>query len=170
MKAQRQQRIYGVLVAITIVLMLAAQFLLKSALTGTAEELASVKSNLSSLRQSAESKSGLVEKYKQFEAAVNPSSTDRVYPANGSELYGVLNSLLTENGIMNENKSSASGAVPGGVLQLQITFNGSYYGLLKALAAIRENRYVMRISDFRINAADSGQVSGSMTVLSTARS
>jgi hypothetical protein len=170
MKAQKQQRIYGALVAITIVLLLVAQFLLKSALTGTAEELASVKSNLSALRQSAESKSGLVEKYKQFESAVNPGNSDKVYPANGSELYGVLNGLLTENGVISENKSNTSGTAPGGVLQLQITFTGPYYGLLKALAAIRENRYVMRISDFRVNAMESGQVSGSMTVLSTARS
>ena len=170
MKAQRQQRIYGVLVAITIILLLVAQFLLQSALTGTTEELASVRSNLSALKRTAESQSGLVAKYKQFETAVNPGNSDRVYPANGSELYGVLNSLLTENSIRNENKSSASGTAPGGVLQLQITFTGPYYGLLKALAAIRENRYVMRISDFRINAMESGQVSGSMTVLSTARS
>ncbi|MDR1481070.1 MAG: hypothetical protein LBI74_00420 [Synergistaceae bacterium] len=170
MKAQKQQRMYGVLVAITIVLLLVAQFLLRQALTGTAEELESVKANLNTLRQAAESKSGLVEKYKQFEAAINPSNSDRTYPANGSELYGVLNGLLTEHGIMNESKSSTSGTAAGGVLQLQITFNGSYYGLLKALAAIRESRYVMRISDFRIDASEAGQVSGSMTVLSTASS
>ncbi|MDR1885332.1 MAG: hypothetical protein LBQ56_03595 [Synergistaceae bacterium] len=170
MKAQKQQRLYGVLVGITVVLLLAAQYILQYTFTSVSVELATVSESLDGLKKSAVSKSGLVDKYKQFEMTAGPSNQSKTYPENGRELYEVLDAVLNEHNIGHDNKSYTGGTAPGGVLQLQITFNGPYYGLLKSLAAIRESRYVMRISDFKISAKENGQVEGSMTVLSTARS
>jgi hypothetical protein len=76
---------------------------------------------------------------------------------------------MKDNGLEHTNRSSSSGVEPGGVLQLQISFSGPYYGVLKALAALRECEYAMRISDFRVNAEADGKVSGSMTILSNAK-
>jgi hypothetical protein len=171
MKTQKQQRLYGILVAITVVLLLVAQFLLQYALKGTSRELVAAKDNLLMLRQSINSKTSLVEKYKQFEIVVsNPNAPERGYPQNGSELYAILDKSLGDNGVDHSNTSPTSGTPPGGELRLQITFNGSYYSVLKALAAMRESPIVMRISAFRIDATNEGQVSGTMTVLSTAKS
>lgn len=169
MTTEKQKKTYAVLLSIVVVLLLAAQFFLQRTFETTGAELARVSGNLEALKKTSDARYVLLEKYKSFESQTAASGESaRVFPENALELFAVVDRAMKDNFLEHTNRSS-SGAEPGGVLQLQIAFSGPYYGVMKALAALRESEYVMRISEFRITAGTDGKVSGSMTVLSHAK-
>ena len=169
MTTEKQKKTYIFLLSIVVVLLLAAQFFLQHTFRNTTAELARVSGNLEALKRTGDARYTLLEKYKSFESqTATPGASQRVFPENALELFAVVDRAMKDNFLEHTNRSS-SGAEPGGVLQLQISFNGPYYGMMKALATLRESEYVMRISDFRITAGADGKVSGSMTILSQAK-
>ena len=173
MKNVKNQRINGLLVSITVVLLLLAQLMLQHAFKNDSMELTALEKEVATLNKTAEDRRSLLDIYRTLErASFNPNKPERVNPENSLALYAVLDKILKDNEIEHTNNSSSRGTVAGGVITLQISFNGPYYGLLKALAALREAPYVTRVSTFSINADANreGYVNGSMTVLSTARS
>ncbi len=169
MTTEKQKKTYIFLLSIVVVLLLAAQFFLQQTFRNTTAELARVSGNLDVLKKTVDDRYALLEKYKSFESqAATPGESARVFPENALELFSIVDRAMKDNFLEHTNRSSSS-AEPGGVLQLQITFNGPYYGVMKALATLRESEYIMRISDFRITAEADGKVSGSMTILSHAK-
>jgi hypothetical protein len=156
---------------VVVILLLVAQFVLQRTLRSAGEELASVSANLTTESRVADSRRQLVERYKSFESlALNYSRSERVFPVNSRELFTALDTVLKSNSVEYSNTTSSSQTAPGGKLELRITFNGPYYGLMKALAAMRESGYVMRVSNLSIRAEDNGRVSGSMSIISSVRS
>ena len=171
MTSERQRRSYTLLAVVVVVLLLGAQYWLQREYNESERQLGRLRGELSTERRTVESRYALLEKYKLFESlAGGTNRPERLYPENALELFAVVDRALKENGLDHTNRSSSSDTAPGGVLQLQISFSGPYYGVLKALAALRESEYVMRVSDFRLSAQENGRVSGTMTILSTARS
>ncbi|MDR1471182.1 MAG: hypothetical protein LBS75_01545 [Synergistaceae bacterium] len=171
MTAEKQHALYGVLMAFVVVLFLVAQFVLQHTLKSASEELASVSTNLASEKRTAESRKLLVERYKSFESlAMNYSRSERVFPVNAREFFTAMDKVLKDNLVEYTSRSASPQTTPGGRLELQFSFSGPYYGVLKALAALRENEYVMRVSNLVIEAEAEGRVSGSMSVISTVRS
>lgn len=171
MTSDRQKKNYAILTAVIVVLLLACQFWIQKTYNEDKMELARLNGEVQSEKKTVESRHNLLEKYKLFETlASGTGRAKQVYPENALELFSVVDRALKDNNIEHTNRSSSSETAPGGVLQLQLSFNGQYYGILKALAALRESEYVMRVSDFKVSAGDGGRVSGSMTILSTARS
>jgi hypothetical protein len=171
MAPQKQHMFYGVLVTLTVLLLLLAQYLLMDTFKSAAAQLASTRVDLTDVKRVADGRRAMVEKYKTFElAASNPNRPEQLYPVNALELYSVIDKALKDNSIEHTNKSSSSATTPGGIFQLDITFNGPYYAIMKALADIRASEYVMRVSDFNITAQTEGRVTGTMTILSRAQS
>lgn len=170
MTNEKQKKTFVSLLALVVVLLIAAQLFLQRTFQSTSAELASARGQLAAIKKTTDDRYSLLEKYKSFEAqAATPGRTERAFPENALELFAVVDRAMKDNRLEHTNRSSSSGTEPGGVLQLQISFNGPYYGVIKALATLRESEYVMRISDFRITAQADGKVSGTMTILSTAR-
>jgi hypothetical protein len=87
---------------------------------------------------------------------------------NGALLFQALNSVMTDYNIEFVNAGSTVGVQPGANFTLQIKFSGQYYNLVKALAAIRESGFIMRISELNVNAEGDGAVNGTMSIISTA--
>jgi hypothetical protein len=171
MTAEKQKKTYIFLLSLIVILLLAAQFFLQYTFKNTSAELARRRGSLDALKKTADARYALLDKFKSLEAlAATPGNATRSFPENALELFAVVDRTMKDNGLEHTNRSPSSGTEElGGVLQLQISFSGPYYGVLKALAALRECEYVMRISDFRITAGAGGKVSGSMTILSSAR-
>lgn len=173
MKNQKQQKLYGLLVTITVALLLGTQLLLQYTFKTASQELTAVEHELSGLRKTTEARSALVSIYRSLERSVyNPNTPERVNPDSALTLYTAVEKVLKDNQLEHTNQSSSSGVSPGGTLTLQISFTGPYYGVVKALATLRESEYVMRISSFVLSADPNkeGLISGTMTILSTAKS
>jgi hypothetical protein len=170
MITERQKKTHVILFLFTVVLLLAAQLFLRHAFKNACAELMTASGNLASLKNAVDSRYALFEKYRSFEiAAAAPGRASRVFPGDALELFTVVDRAMKDNDLEYVNRFSSSGTEPGGALQLQITFSGPYYGVLKALATLRGCEYVMRVADFRVTAGEDGEVSGSMTVLSNSR-
>lgn len=171
MKTQKQQRTYVLLGFVTIALLLVAQFLSQQTLKAAANELSSAKGNLTAMKQNVQSRTNLVSKYKALETSMLSSGRDNyIYPENALALYSVVDNAFKINQVEHTNQSSSSNTVPGGILELRLTFNGSYYGVLKALGTIRESQYLMKIADLTIDADTTVTVKGTVTILSIAKS
>lgn len=166
----RHKKIYGMLLCIAAVLLIAAQALLSFRFEQMSDEIRDASRSLEAAKTRVSTRHGLLEHYKKFEALADAHGASYgLFPENALELFTVVDKAMKENHVEHTNRSSTSGAEPGGVLQLQISFSGSYYGVLSALAALRDSRYVMRITDLRITAEDDGKVSGAMTIMSAAK-
>lgn len=171
MKTQKQQRAYVLLGFVTVMLLLAAQFLSQQTLRAVSSELSSVKGNLDTMRRNVQSRSNLVLKYKELENSMLSSGRDNyIYPENANALHSVVNNVFASHGIDQTNASSSSNTVPGGILELRLTFTGPYYGVLKTLGGIRESQHLMKISDLSINSDTDTVVKGTVTILSIAKS
>jgi hypothetical protein len=171
MNTQKQQRLYTALISITVILLLVAQFLLLYTFKTVNEELTVVKNQLEQQKRTQEERFSLVQNYQSFEiAASSPGRQDASFPASELELYTMVEGVLTANSLEHTNRPSSGSAEPGGELRLAITFNGTYYDILKTLAAFRDTQYVIRVADFNITGQDNGLASGSMVILSRARS
>jgi hypothetical protein len=172
MKTQKQQRLYGLMVMVTVILLIVAQFVLFITLKTASEDLASIRSQLSSLKKTQDERLKLVQEYQGFEViASRPGRQDALFPATALDLYTMVDRVLTANGIEHTNRTSSRETPPGGELRLDITFSGPYYNILKALAAFRDAEFVMRVADFNISSGQSdGAASGSMSIVSRASS
>jgi hypothetical protein len=134
-------------------------------------ELVSVSGQLVEQTRVLEERKGLNQDYKNFEEkAPNMEKLKTSYPSNPRELYTMVDNVLKANSIEYTNNSSSRDTVPGGEIILQINFTGPYYGLMKALAAFRDSQYIMRVGDFNVTGTDDGMVTGTMTILSMAKS
>jgi len=171
MKTQKQQRTYVLLGFVTVALLLIAQFLSQQTLRAATSDLASSKGSLNAMKQNVQSRTGLISRYKALESSIISSGRDSyVYPENANALYSVVNNVFKMNNVEHTNRSSSSSTVPGGVLELRLTFTGPYYGVLKALGGIRESQYLMKIADLSINSDTDTIVQGTVTILSIAKS
>jgi len=169
MTPEKQHKMYGVLMFFSVVLLLAAQFVLQYTLKEASEQFVSVRSSLAEDQKKLTSQRSLSERYKSFELLASAQSgTERQFPLDGRELYTALDSVMNSYSIEFTNNTPNSQAK--GTFTLQVSFTGPYYNVMKALAAIRESQYIMRISDLTLNAQSNGVVKGSMNIISTAKS
>ena len=163
-----QMRMYALVATVLVVLLLVVQMFALRSFAAKSQEFAITKEGVTSSKSQVEAKAKLLSEYKSLK---NSAPKEKMNPESALELYTIVDKALNDNAIEHTNRSSSAGTVEqGGALQIQIDFRGSYYGLLKALAALRDAKYLMRISTFHLNGEDNGRVSGSMTVLSTVKS
>ena len=171
MTPEKQHRAYGLLMFFVVVLLLGAQFVLQYTLRQASDELISVKTSLASEERTLNAQRSLNDRYKTFQQIVlGQAGTDRKFPVSGHELYTALSNVLVVYDIDFTNSTSTAGVLPGAGFTLQISFSGQYYNVIKALAAIRESNFIMRISELNLNAEGaSGMVNGRMNIVSTAQ-
>lgn len=170
MTPEKQRRAYGLLIFFAVALLLGAQFALRYTLERARDELVSAKTPLSSEDRTMSARRSLNDRYKLFQQVVSGhAGTDRKFPVNGRELYTALDEVLRVYDIDFTNSSPNAGVQPGAGFTLQITFSGRYYDVMKALAAIRESGYLMRISELKLAADGAGGVRGTMNIVSVAR-
>jgi hypothetical protein len=170
MTADKQQKAYGMLMFIAVVLLLAAQFGLQYIFRQASEELISVRTSLTTDQRTLNSQRSLSDRYKSFQLlTAGYSGVDRQFPINGRELFTALDAVMSVYNIEFTNSTPNAGVQPGTPFTLQIVFNGQYYNVLKAIAAIRESNYIMRISDLKLNAEGNGTVRGSMSIVSASQ-
>ncbi|MDR3280835.1 MAG: hypothetical protein LBT23_10010 [Synergistaceae bacterium] len=169
MTPEKQHKMYGVLMFFVVVLLLAAQVMLQYTLKGASEQLVSIRTSLAEDQKKFSSQRTLNERYQPFKSlATGHNGTERQFPVNGRELYAALDAVMKHYSIeFTNNDTNNQGS---GNFTLSVSFTGSYYNVIKALAAIRESQYIMRISDIRISAAEGTTVRGSMNIFSTAKS
>jgi hypothetical protein len=154
---------------VVVILLLAAQYILQLGLQQASEQMISIRTSLSTESGMLNSQRSLSEKLKSFEVlASGQGGAERLFPANPRELFAAVGSVLQEYNIDFTNSSSNLTVKPGENFTLSIGFSGQYYNFMKALAAIRESSYVMRISELRLEAQNEG-VKGSMSIVSTAQ-
>jgi hypothetical protein len=169
MTSEKQGKAYGVLIFFVVVLLLAAQFGLQYMFKMSSEELVFVQSSLSNDQRQLDTQMTLSSRYDIFhELAQGQVGADRQFPVNGAVLFQALNSVMTDYHIDFVNAGSTVGVQPGATFTLQIRFSGQYYDLIKALAAIRESGFIMRLSELNVNAEGDGIVNGTMSIISTA--
>ena len=169
MTPEKQGRAYGVLIFFVVVLLLGAQYGLQYMFKLSSEENVSVQSSLSNDKGQLDSQMSLSSRYDAFqELTQGHSGADRQFPMNGALLFQALNSVMKDYNIDFVNAGSTVGVKPGANFTLQIKFSGQYYNLMKALAAIRESGFIMRISELNVNAEGDGAVEGTMSIISTA--
>lgn len=167
---EKQRRTYFLLLTLLTIVLVAAQFGLHYLLETASTDLAIEYGELENLKQTVDARHVLLERYKAFEAqSKSEGMQPQVYPETALELFTAVDSALKENQVEHTNRNSSSGTEPGGVLQLQITFSGSYYNVMKALAQLRSGQYAMCLADFSITAENDGRVTGHMTILSNSR-
>lgn len=171
MKKQKQQRAYAFLGFVTVALLMLAQVLSQQALRRATSEFSSAKGNFNVMKTNVQSRTDLAQKYKELESTMLASGRDNyIYPENALALYAVVDSAFNSNQVEHTNRSSSSNTVPGGILELRLTFGGTYYNVLKTLGAIRESLYLMKIADLVIEADSGAKVKGTVTILSIAKS
>lgn len=170
MITESQKRTYILLLAAVAIIMIAAQYLLTRELETASEDLKQETRQLETIHMRNDDRRKLLERYKEFSSLVSPEGRQaKIFPTSALELFTILDAAMKENHIEHTNRSGSGGSEPGSAIRLQISFSGTHYGFLKALAALRESNYIMRISDIRLNADSGEKISGTMTVTSTAR-
>jgi hypothetical protein len=168
--AEKQQKMYGILMIAVVILLLAAQYILQYTLRQASEQLVSIRTSLSSEHSMVNSQRSLSERLKSFEVlASGQGGSERLFPENPRELFTAVGNVLQDYSVEFTQSSSNLAVKPGENFTLSISFNGQYYNVMKALAAIRENNYIMRINELRLNADGGGLVKGSMSIVSTAQ-
>jgi hypothetical protein len=166
MKMEKQQRVTVVLIVFTAALLLIAQFLLLFTLRTMGSDLKDAKDQVAGLTRTNEERQQLSNSYKKFEEYVASSSKQKNFPVSALELYTMIDSVLTNYGIEHTNQASTAVTTPGAELRLTITFRGSYYNILKALASLRDAPIVLRVDTFTITAQPDGRTSGSFVLVS----
>ena len=169
MTADKQSKAYGVLIFFVVILLLGSQFGLQHMFKQSSAELSSFQQSLARDRNQLNSRMSLSERYDAFQARANEhAGADRQFPVNGAELFRALNSVMQSYNIEFFNNSTTAGVQPGAPFILQISFSGRYYNLMKALAAIRESGFIMRIEEINLSADGDETVSGTMSIRSIA--
>ncbi|MDR1516375.1 MAG: hypothetical protein LBS45_11840 [Synergistaceae bacterium] len=172
MKTQQQQRIYGFLIALTVILLVLAQVLLLQTLKKVTGDLIGAKNQVNSQKKTLNDRNALVSGYSKFTEALQlPGRQDASFPATELDLYNMVENIMIARSIEHTNTSASGGQnAPGSELRLRITFNGSYYNILKLLAEFRATQFVIRVADFSLSGQIDGKVSGSLTIISRIRS
>jgi hypothetical protein len=172
MKTQQQQRLYGVLIAFTVILLVLAQVLLLQTLKRTTGELVSARQQLIGNRKELDDRTELEKNYEKFSNTVQPpGGQEATFPATELDLYNMIENIMIARSIEHTNSSASGGQnAPGSELRLRITFNGAYYNIMKLLAEFRATPYVIRVADFSISGQTDGKISGSLTIISRIRS
>ena len=169
MTSEKQGKAYGVLIFFVVVLLLGAQFGLQYMFRRSSEELVSLQSSVEDDRNRLNSQMSLSSRYDAFQELVRGhTGIERQFPVDGAVLFQALNSVMRDYNIDFVNAGSTVGVQPGANFTLQIRFSGQYYNLMKALAAIRESGFIMRISELNVSAEGRGAVNGTMSIISTA--
>jgi hypothetical protein len=169
--AEKQHKTYGTLMCVAVILLLAAQGGLQYIFQQTSEELVSVSTSLAADNRTLKSQQSLNEKYSAFETLLtgSQSGADRKFPINGRELFTALAGVLKNYSVEFTSSSDNAGVQPGADFTLYISLSGQYYNVVKALAAIRESNYIMKISELALNAEGDGNVRGTMSIMSTSQ-
>ena len=153
MTPEKQNKAYGILIFFVVVLLLGAQFGLQYMFKQSSEELVSVQESLETDKRQLNSQMSLSSRYDIFQdLAQGHSGNERQFPMNGALLFQALNAVMMDYNIDFVNAGSTVGVLPGANFTLQIRFSGQYYNLVKALAAIRESGFIMRISELNVTA------------------
>lgn len=153
----------GVLAALALA---ALQIWLRNEYIALNREIDQARGTLDLVKSQAESRRGLMERYRDFESMIVSSGySRRRYPANALDFFSVIDRAMKKHHVEHTNRSSAGGSESGGTISLQISFSGPYYGVIKALAELRENDIVMRITDITMDADQDGKVAGVMTIV-----
>jgi len=169
MTAEKQRKAYGILILFIVVLLLAVQYGLLYMLRQSGRELVSLQSALAYDRGQLDSQIALSSGYDAFRGIVSEhTDAGRRFPANGALLFQALNSVMNDYNIDFVNVGSTARGQYDSDFTLQIRFSGQYYDLIKALAAIRESEFIMRLSELNVSAEGSGAVSGIMSIISLA--
>ncbi|MDR1137124.1 MAG: hypothetical protein LBK91_02265 [Synergistaceae bacterium] len=170
MTAEKQHKMYGVLMFVVVLLLLAAQYVLQYTLQQASEQLVSIRTSLSSEHSMLNSQRSLSERFKSFEIlASNQGGSDRQFPENPREFFTALGNVMSDYSISFSSSSTNLTVKPGENFTLSISLNGQYYNVMKALAAIRESNYIMRINELRLSAEGGGSIQGTMNIVSTAQ-
>jgi hypothetical protein len=170
MTAEKQHQIYAGLAVVAVILLLGIQFALQYMYRQASEQLINGATQLATSQRNVQNRQKLTSRYKTFKAAATQQTgADRDFPASGRELYMAIAGVLSNYRIDFTNASSTQQVKPGGSFTLSINFKGQYYDVLKALAAIRDGVYIMRVSEFNVAADGQGLVHGTMKIVSTAR-
>ena len=169
MTAEKQSKAYGILIFFVVILLLGAQYGLQYMFKQSSEELVSLQQTLENDKRQLDSQVSLSSRYDIFqELAQGHAGAERQFPVNGALLFQALNSVMQNYNIDFVNTTSTVGVQPGADFTLQISFSGQYYNVMKALAAIRESGFIMRISELNLSAQGNGLVSGTISIISTA--
>jgi hypothetical protein len=160
------------LIAFTVILLVLAQFLLLSTLKKVTNDLVSVKRDIVNKNKTLNDRNVLMSGYTKFmESLQLPGNRDAIFPATELELYNMIENIMISRSIEHTNSSASGGNnAPGSELRLRITFNGSYYNILKLLAELRATPFVIRVADFSVSGQNDGKISGTLTIISRIRS
>jgi hypothetical protein len=172
MRAQQQQRLYGILMAFTVILLVLAQVLLLQTLRRANNDLISSRNQLVGQQKTLDDQNSLAGGYEKFSEVTNtPGRQEAVFPATELDLYNMVENIMIARSIEHTNSSTSGGQnAPGSELRLRITFNGPYYEILRLLAEFRATPFVVRVDEFSMTGQDAGRVSGAFTVVSRIRS
>lgn len=169
MTADRQQKLYGFLLIILVIGLLAVQYFMQLGFGSDVDDLASIKGVVQTEKRAVDSKRTLVNQYKALQGIIsNTSKFDKRFPENAILLYASIDQIMRGNSIELVNQSQNANAGPNQDIRLQISFKGGYYSFLKALAALRDSDYAMRIAELRIISESPGAVSGTLVIVSRA--
>lgn len=164
MNVRRRNRLYMGLFLISLMLLLGIQFVLTRAYREAANELAHLSGAVENLRSGVTGRQSLVEEYRVFE---DDRRVERTFPSGAAELQTAIDGVLEECGVEHTNRPEAVPSVNGeGGVEFRVVFDGPYYSVVKALAALRESRFAMRVAKLKIHAGSQDRVTGAMTVLS----
>lgn len=167
MKKQHRYALIAIC-AVVILLLVAAQIWLEREYELAVGNVERANVTLDMVKAKADARRMLLERYKDFDAMISAGSHKLpVYPSTALELFTEVDEAMKRYHVEHTNRSSSGGSNKGSTIQLQISFSGSYYGVLNALAALRDSSYMMKISDLMIKADDGGKVSGTMTIISS---
>ncbi|MDR0615182.1 MAG: hypothetical protein LBG29_00080 [Synergistaceae bacterium] len=172
MKTQQQQRLYGVLIAFTVILLLLAQTLLLQTIRKATGDLVTARNQVIGNRKTLDDQNALARGYEKFSNLMqSPGRPEATFPATELDLYNMVENIMISRSIEHTNSSASGGQnAPGSELRLRVTFNGAYYNVLKLLAEFRAAPFVIRVADFSISGQTDGRVSGSLTIISRIRS
>jgi hypothetical protein len=172
MRTQQQQRLYGFLIAFTVILLVLAQVLLLQTLKNVTDNLVAVKNDVVNKTKTLNDRDALVGGYAKFmESLQLPGNRDASFPETELDLYNMVENIMISRSIEHTNSSASGGNnAPGSELRLRVTFNGSYYNILKLLADFRASQFVIRVADFSVSGQTDGKISGALTIISRIRS
>lgn len=163
----KHRRAYIFIAALFLIALLAGQYLLSNKFKASLDDAEMMRIALEENKGRTNARRQLLEKYRTFESTISSQGIARkIFPANPLELFTEIDTSMKKFHVEHTNRSGSSGSTPGSSLQLQISFSGTYYGVMQALAALRESVYIMRVADFQLAAEDRGRVSGAMSIIS----
>lgn len=170
--SDRMRKILTFLAFVLLVVLVAAQYFLQQELIAVSTQLQSTRSSAKELTRTSESRALAVSAYK----ALTGDAPGELYqrPENAVQFYGTVDEVLRQYGLVHSGITPQPGTDPL-ELGLSVEFSGPYYGFLKAMAALRQSPYLMKITTLTLTyytgkGKDSlpgeGNITGKMTIVS----